>query len=74
MIIKDNVENIRKCLCGKCSSHNKTMKERMLILFCARGKAPCEVQRHGCLCPNCQIAKENGMNGVRYCEKGAVED
>lgn len=68
-MLEDNLENVKKCICFKCPSHNKCMKERGLVLFCARTQSNCEVHRHGCLCNICPVAKENNLTGTRYCEK-----
>lgn len=68
--VKDTLENVKKCICGKCPTHSKCMKERGLLLFCARVKSTCEVQWHGCICPSCPVAKENDLHGISYCKTG----
>jgi len=69
-MIEDSFDNIQKCVCERCPSHNKCMKERTLTLFCSRGKSSCDVHSHGCICNECAVAKENNLTGSYYCEKG----
>jgi hypothetical protein len=73
MKVADTKENLMKCICMKCPTHNKCMKDKMEGLFCARGKTTCELEKNGCLCGECPVASENDLEGMYYCEKGAAE-
>ena len=73
MKVPDTKENLMKCICGKCPTHNACMKERMQGLFCARGKSDCELTRAGCICGECPISTEYRLSGTYYCELGAAE-
>jgi hypothetical protein len=71
--IADTPENMKKCICGGCPSHNQCMKDKMQGLFCGRVKTDCELDRNGCLCGACPLASENRLEKMYYCELGAAE-
>lgn len=72
MIVPDTQENLMKCICGNCPTHNECMKNAMEGLFCARGKSGCEFQKMGCICGECPLAGEYQLNNVYYCETGTA--
>ncbi|MBP1908091.1 DUF2769 domain-containing protein [Methanolobus bombayensis] len=41
--------------------------EHMEGLFCAFGKSKCIEEQKGCICPECDVYKENGLNNVYFC-------
>lgn len=71
--VADTQENLNKCICGGCPSHNQCMKDKMDALFCARRKTECELSKNGCLCGACPVASENRLDKMYYCEIGAAE-
>jgi hypothetical protein len=73
-MVENSKENIEKCLCPECYSHNQCMKERALIFFCSRGKCDCEINRHGCLCNQCPVAVKHDLHGSYYCNKDNKQD
>lgn len=71
--VADTQENLMKCVCKGCPSHNQCMKDGMHGLFCARGKTDCEFAKNGCICGTCPLAPEFKLNKLYYCEIGAAE-
>jgi len=71
--VEDNQENLMKCICKNCPTHNQCMKENMHGLFCARGASTCEMERQGCICGECPISSEYRLSGIYYCDTGAAE-
>ena len=71
--VPDTKENLMKCICGSCPSHDQCMKDKMEGLFCARGKASCEFDKQGCICCTCPLTPEFGLDKMYYCETGAAE-
>ncbi len=71
--VPDTKENLMKCTCGACPSHDQCMKDKMEGLFCARGKSTCAVTRNGCICGGCPVASDYDLDKMYYCETGAAE-
>jgi len=71
--VADTPEDMQKCICGTCPTHNQCMKDRMQGLFCAKGKTDCELAKNGCLCGACPVASEHKLDKMYYCEIGAAE-
>jgi len=71
--VADTQENMQKCICGTCPTHDQCMKDRMQGLFCARAKSDCELTKNGCLCGACPVASEHKLDKMYYCEIGAAE-
>ncbi|MDK2831757.1 MAG: hypothetical protein PWQ75_1509 [Methanolobus sp.] len=36
-------------------------------LFCAFGKSKCIEEKKGCICPDCEVYKENMLNEMYFC-------
>ncbi|MCX6745886.1 MAG: DUF2769 domain-containing protein [Candidatus Parcubacteria bacterium] len=72
-MVQDTHENSEMCNCPNCPSHNDCMKDKGEVLYCARGKSSCEVKSKGCVCPGCQVYKENNLNSAYYCLSGKAE-
>ena len=71
---KDNQENIDKCICEECSLHigmkcTKDIEKEKEKLYCARTVSECKMGEGMCLCPGCEVYKENGLAGYAFCEK-----
>ncbi|MFA6594528.1 MAG: DUF2769 domain-containing protein [Candidatus Buchananbacteria bacterium] len=73
MTIQNTEENVGRCICGQCSSYNDYLKNKRELLFCAAGKASCELKKSGCLCGSCPIATEYNFNGGYCCIDGAAK-
>ncbi len=73
MAAPDTKENLMKCICMNCPTHNDCMKEKKEGLFCARGKTTCEMTRVGCICGECPVQNDYRLSGMYYCEEGASE-
>ncbi|MFC1875224.1 DUF2769 domain-containing protein [Chloroflexota bacterium] len=69
--VPDTQENLNKCICGGCPSHNQCMKDKMEGLYCAKGKSTCEFEKIGCLCAVCPLTPEFNLDKLYYCEIGA---
>lgn len=85
MIVPDNAENLKKCLCKGCPSYTECMGDKKEGLFCARWKSECEVEEDECLCEQCPIDAEYKLTARLdlmekkilklnqfYCMKGAA--
>jgi hypothetical protein len=68
--VADNAENMGKCICSGCPSYNDCMRDGKLGLFCAKGKADCEITKNGCLCGACPVASEYRLDKMYYCITG----
>lgn len=73
MKVPNTKENLMKCICMNCPTHNECMKKGMEGLFCARGKAKCELKRQGCICGECPLSSEYQLSNTYYCDIGAAE-
>ena len=73
MKVPDTQENLMKCICGSCPSHNKCMKDKMQGLFCAREKSDCKIEKKGCICGQCPLFSEYGLENLYYCINDAEE-
>ena len=71
--VPDTPENLKKCICGGCPTHNQCMKDNMEGFFCAKGKGNCELIKNGCLCGACPLASDYRLDKMYYCEIGAAE-
>ncbi|MBE0429322.1 MAG: DUF2769 domain-containing protein [Thermoleophilia bacterium] len=71
MKVPDTKENLEKCICMGCPTHNDCMKERMQGLFCSRGKSDCELDKQGCICGECPVKSEYMLAGMYFCVNGA---
>jgi hypothetical protein len=71
--VADTPENMQKCICGGCPSHNQCMKDKKQALFCAVGKTDCELAKNGCICGACLVASEHKLDKMYYCEIGAAQ-
>ena len=71
--VAKNEENMQKCVCPECPSHNTCMKENMEGLFCSPevGKSTCEFDKNGCICGTCPVQLEHELMSGYYCESGA---
>lgn len=72
MKVENSQENLKKCVCGSCPSHNECMKGNMEGLFCARVKTGCNFEEKGCTCGGCPITSENSLTGSYYCSGEAT--
>ena len=70
--VADNPENLQKCSCRGCPTHNQCMKDKMQGLFCARVMTDCKLTKDGCICGACPVASENKLDRMYYCEIGAA--
>ncbi|MBU1670862.1 MAG: DUF2769 domain-containing protein [Actinobacteria bacterium] len=73
MPVPDTQENMMKCICMTCPTHNQCMKEKMEGFFCAKGKATCEFEKVSCVCATCPIYSEFSLGDSFYCEMGAAQ-
>jgi hypothetical protein len=73
MKVPDTKENLMKCICMKCPTHNKCMKDNMQGLFCARGKSSCDFSKNGCLCGECPVGTDYKLKEYYYCEVGPAK-
>ena len=72
MKVEDSKDNMQKCICGSCPSHNECMKGGKEGLFCARVKSTCSFDEKGCTCGQCPITTENDLNETYYCSSGVA--
>jgi hypothetical protein len=67
MNVPDTQENLTKCICKGCPTHNECMKKGMQGLFCSRGKSSCEMEQKGCICGECPLSAEYQLSSTYYC-------
>lgn len=70
MHVEDSQDNLKKCICMNCPSHNECMKGNMEGLFCARDKSTCDFNQQGCICGECPITTDNQLSSSYYCDSG----
>ncbi len=58
------------CICGECPTYNDCARDKMQLLFCTSGKSDCDMKMTGCICPTCQVAKDQGLKRSYYCVRG----
>ena len=60
-----------KAVCT-CPTYNTCAKNAKELLFCATGKSfMCISEEKGCICPNCPVTPEWGLNHKFFCTRGA---
>ena len=64
----------KDCICPRCPSYPECVIDPRLLLFCIRGKATCEVQRRGCMCPGCKVHTRHHFTSDYYCSIGNEEE
>lgn len=70
--VPDTPENAGQCICSGCPTYNECMNERTAhVLFCARDKSECEIEKNGCLCGACPLASEFRLDKMYYCKTGS---
>ncbi|MFA5013474.1 MAG: DUF2769 domain-containing protein [Candidatus Paceibacterota bacterium] len=70
----DSPENHIKCNCPKCSLFTDCNAAREENLFCGMGKSTCPMDSSKiCICGQCPIHKENGLEGGYFCISGLAE-
>ena len=67
------VENLKSmCICPTCPSYTECAKDASEKLFCWTGKSfMCIAFEKGCLCPQCPVAAELGLNNTSFCTRGS---
>ena len=45
----------KDCICARCPSYPDCAIDPELRLFCMSERAPCQVQRRGCMCPGFKV-------------------
>lgn len=58
------------CVCGECPTYNDCTRDKMQLLFCDLEKSNCAMEMTGCICPTCQVAKDQGLKKAYYCVRG----
>ncbi|HUL38871.1 MAG TPA: DUF2769 domain-containing protein [Methanomassiliicoccales archaeon] len=61
------------CRCERCNSYPDCAVEPGLLIFCLKGKAPCEVELRGCQCRTCAVYAKNSFVGDFFCGEGKAK-
>ncbi|MDD1747642.1 MAG: DUF2769 domain-containing protein [Methanomassiliicoccales archaeon] len=61
----------KRCKCGRCASYPECASDQGALVFCLRGKAPCQVNMGGCLCTSCKVHEMYSLKREYYCLQGA---
>ena len=69
-MVEDTKENSAKCFCKSCPSKNTCMDNDKDLLYCAKGKTSCEVEKRGCVCGACPITYKYNLTGHYFCQNG----
>ena len=70
-MIKDSIENRKKCVCPKCPSYALDCQGE--VLYCAVGKSKCAIKIKACLCNICPIYFENKLKNIYFCDKDSLQ-
>ena len=70
MKVPNTSENRAKCICPNCPTYNECMEKGKERLFCAKEETKCNPEKQGCICGECPIASEFGLNKFYYCRTG----
>ncbi len=70
--VSDSEENRQKCLCRLCHSYPHDCEGE--LLFCGSKASKCDIEAKTCLCNKCPVYRENGLQGLYYCDKVSVGD
>ena len=62
------------CICETCPSYPTCAADKGIRMFCFRGKAECDVLRHGCICPSCKVYKKHHFTLEYFCAEGTNEE
>lgn len=68
--IEDTPENLARCICEKCPTHDSCAKEKKELLFCARGESACPLIERGCICGDCPNWALYGLEKGYFCLHG----
>lgn len=60
----------RMCKCERCTSYPGCAADGGLLVFCRKGKAPCQVTMRGCLCSSCKVQEMYGLTREYHCLQG----
>lgn len=73
MNVADTGDNAASCICPNCPTYNECMTGGGSVLFCARGKSDCDVERQGCICGECPVQSQYRNSGMYYCVLASTE-
>jgi hypothetical protein len=72
MVVPDNDENAKLCLCPSCPTYKKSNLSSNL--FCAKERVQEKVFAAGCNCTICPVYKGHDLNQIYYCVQGKSAD
>lgn len=55
------------CICKRCPSYPN---KNDLTTYCKFGKSNFQIEKRGCVCPECFVWKVNRFKKYYYCENG----
>ncbi|HUK38618.1 MAG TPA: DUF2769 domain-containing protein [Methanomicrobiales archaeon] len=60
-----------KCICAGCPTYNPCAAEAKELLYCIYGQSfRCVTEDFGCVCPECPLIDEIGLEYLTFCLKG----
>jgi hypothetical protein len=60
------------CICTSCPTYTRCAQQAGESLFCAHGGSfRCITDEVACLCPNCPVLAEMGLNHRYFCTRGS---
>lgn len=69
MVYLPTIED-KYCKCEKCPSYPECAPDDLLMVFCLRKKAPCQVNMRGCTCNSCKVYEMYSLTHEYYCIQG----
>jgi hypothetical protein len=69
----DTDANTGRCKCPACPTYNGCMREKDQRLYCGRGKTDCFPTAQSCICGECAVWADYGLDNYYYCMEGAAE-
>ncbi len=62
------------CICPQCPSWVPEASEKGEGGYCATGMSECIVDEVGCICADCPVTAEMGLEWGYYCTRGSAAD
>ncbi len=64
------------CQCPGCPTYSEKAKKKDERVFCLGGKSKCikEDDMQGCICPDCPVQSELGLDQMYYCVYGSAKE
>ncbi len=62
------------CICAQCPTYVPCAAQEDELGYCAVGESNCIVEEISCICPECPVTEEMGLEWGYYCTRGSAEE